>query len=185
MLWTLSEPVLAVQLGKVRRPTGNLSNEMVPHGVYPCAGDDQWVGLAVQTDAEWRRLCGLAPGLADRARLDLSERRAERAAIDEALSGWTRGQSASTIARVLIDAQIAAAPVACTRDLIEDPHLQARGFWDAEGEGVLPGLPWRASFPRATGDAPQLGADTDSVLREILQMPAEEIAHLREIGAIA
>ena len=65
-------------------------------------------------------------------------------------------------------AGIAAAVLARSRDLVACPHLRARGFWDPHGDGVLPGLPWRASFGRATGPAPALGADTDAVLREVL-----------------
>ena len=62
---------------------------------------------------------------------------------------------------------IAAAPLARSGDLVDCPHLRARGFWDACGSGVLPGLPWSASFGRATGPAPELGADTHAILHEV------------------
>jgi crotonobetainyl-CoA:carnitine CoA-transferase CaiB-like acyl-CoA transferase len=65
-------------------------------------------------------------------------------------------------------AGIAAAVLARSADLAACPHLRARGFWDVFGSGVLPGLPWRASFGRAVGPAPDLGADTVAVLREVL-----------------
>ncbi len=58
-------------------------------------------------------------------------------------------------------------PLARSADLVACPHLRARGFWDDYGTGVLPGLPWIASFGRATGPAPCLGADTDSVLSSL------------------
>jgi len=69
-------------------------------------------------------------------------------------------------------------------DLVHDAHLKARGFWDAHGKGLLPGLPWRASFGRATGPAPGLGADTDAVLRDVLGFAPEKIAALRASGAL-
>ena len=47
-----------------------------------------------------------------------------------------------------------------------------------------PGLPWRASFGRVCGPAPGLGADTDAVLRNVLDMSGEEIAALRRSGAL-
>jgi crotonobetainyl-CoA:carnitine CoA-transferase CaiB-like acyl-CoA transferase len=59
---------------------------------------------------------------------------------------------------------IAAAVLARSGDLVASEHLRARGFWDQEG---LPGLPWVASFGRATGPSPGLGADTEAVLREV------------------
>jgi crotonobetainyl-CoA:carnitine CoA-transferase CaiB-like acyl-CoA transferase len=74
--------------------------------------------------------------------------------------------------------------LARSADLVESAHLRARGFWDAYGDGVLPGLPWRSSFGRASGKAPSLGADTDAVLRDVLGMNGEAIARLREGGAL-
>lgn len=76
---------------------------------------------------------------------------------------------------------IAAAALARSADLVASGHLRARNFWDQDG---LPGLPWHASFGRATGPAPGLGADTDAVLHEILAMPPAEIRRLREAGAL-
>ena len=56
----------------------------------------------------------------------------------------------------------ATAVLARSADLVHCKHLQGRGFWDAHATGVLPGLPWRASFGRATGPAPDLGADSET-----------------------
>ena len=30
---------------------------MAPHGIYPCAGDDEWVAIACRDDADWSSLC--------------------------------------------------------------------------------------------------------------------------------
>ena len=81
----------------------------------------------------------------------------------------------------LIRAGIAAAGLARSADLVASEHLRARGFWDEDG---LPGLPWHASFGRANGSAPGLGADTDAVLREVLGMQPAEIQMLRESGVL-
>ena len=81
-------------------------------------------------------------------------------------------------------AGLPAAALATSRDLVESPHLRARGFWDADGAGVLPGLPWRASFGRTTGVAPGHGTDTGTVLTEVLALSPAEIAALRGVGAL-
>ena len=47
---------------------------------------------------------------------------------------------------------------------------------------MLPGLPWQASFGRETGPAPELGADTDAVLHDVLGLSEQEIARLRDDG---
>lgn len=183
MLWTMAEPLLATQLGNTPQPSGNLAQDMTPHGVYQCTGDDQWIGIAVQSDDDWQRLCGIVSDLAPLTDLGLDARRAATAMIDEQLSTWTRTRSSFAIADQLAEAGIAAAPVVGTPDLIDDPHLRARGFWQAYGEGMLPALPWSANFPRASGVAPDMGADTDTVLKELLGMSADDIAEMRNLGA--
>ena len=49
---------------------------------------------------------------------------------------------------------------------------------------MLPGLPWNASFGRKSGPAPELGADTDAVLTEVLDLSPDEISALRRLGAL-
>ena len=93
-------------------------------------------------------------------------------------------EAASTAADSLLSAGIPAAALARYGDLVKSPHLAAREFWDEHGAGVLPGLPWRASFGRATGSAPALGADTDQVLANVLGLSQERIAELRTSGAL-
>jgi len=81
----------------------------------------------------------------------------------------------------------AGVPAAALRDsvdLVGDWHLRKRGFWKEVNRGVLPGLPWRASFGRATGPAPGLGADTEAVLRDVLGLAPQQIAALRASGAL-
>ena len=34
----------------------NRDEIMVPHGCYPCKGEDKWVAIAVSKDEEWRAL---------------------------------------------------------------------------------------------------------------------------------
>ena len=98
MLWTMAEPLLAAQLGAPPQPRGNASDRHAPHGAYRCAGADDWLSLAVTSDAEWHSLCALVPGLAPLAGLGLAERRERHAAIDAALAAWLRPQPAASAA---------------------------------------------------------------------------------------
>ena len=183
LLWTMAGPLLATQLETPPRPQGNRSSRYVPHGVYPCAGDDDWISIAVTDDQQWRSLCAVVPALSPMAGYGFRQRIEQRAAIDEALAAWLRPQAAAAIAAELIGAGIPAAALANSVDLVNSEHLKQRGFWDIHGAGVLPGLPWHASFGQTSGPAPKLGADTDRVLAEVLDLSRDAIAALRNTGA--
>ena len=184
MLWTMAEPLLATQLGTPAKPMGNASPRHAPHGAWRCAGDDDWISIVARTDAEWRALCGLVPGLSGLAKLDLGQRRDAERVIDAALTAWAGTRPASAAAESLDKAGIPAAALARSGDLVKSPHLAARAFWDRHGAGVLPGLPWRASFGRTTGPAPELGADGAPVLADVLGLSPERIVELRASGAL-
>ncbi len=184
MLWTMAEPLLATQCDARPMPQGNRSALHAPHNAYRCAGDDEWIAIAARDDAEWRNLCSVVESLTPFARLELQERIAQRDTIDELLSAWLRPQHANAVADALLRIGVPAASLASSVDLVASPHLRGRGFWDKHGDGLLPGLPWRAGFDRKSGDAPGLGADTDAVLAEVLGLPNGEIEALRASGAL-
>jgi benzylsuccinate CoA-transferase BbsF subunit len=184
MLWTMAEPLVATQLGTPAKPNGNASPRHAPHGAWRCAGDDDWISVVARSDAEWRVLCHLVPGLSGMAAFDLGQRIDAERVIDAALTAWAGTRSASAAAESLLKAGIPAAALARTGDLVKNPHLAAREFWDRHGAGVLPGLPWRASFGRTTGPAPKLGADSDHVLADVLGLSQERIVDLRTSGAL-
>jgi crotonobetainyl-CoA:carnitine CoA-transferase CaiB-like acyl-CoA transferase len=138
----------------------------------------------VRSDAEWHALCKQVPGLSGMAALDLGQRVAAQPAIDAALTAWAAPLQASAAAQTLLSAGIPAAALARSGDLVKSAHLAAREFWDKHGAGVLPGLPWRASFGRAAGPAPGLGANTEHVLASVLGLTRERIVELRASGAL-
>ncbi|HEU0217046.1 MAG TPA: CoA transferase [Stellaceae bacterium] len=184
ILWTMAAPLLATQLDASPKPQGNRDPRYAPHGAYRCAGDDEWISLAITTEDEWHRLCAAIPALEPLSAWALRQRQGRIAGIDGILTGWASRRSAREAETVLRDAAVPAAALRDSVDLVGDAHLRERGFWDAHGKGVLPGLPWHASFARATGPAPGLGADTDAVLRDVLGLAPERIATLRASGAL-
>ncbi len=184
MLWTMAEPLLATQLDGPSQPRGNDSNRYAPHGVFCCAGADDWISIVVTSDEEWRTLCAIVPALAPLAELGFGERREQRNLIDQTLGPWLRPQSGKAVAAELRRAGIPAVALANALDLVHRDHLKERGFWEPQGAGALPGLPWRASFGRTSGLAPELAADTEAVLSEVLGLSPDEIAALRNSGAL-
>ena len=136
MLWTMADPLLATQLGTPPTPRGNDSDRHAPHGVWRCAGADDWVSIAVRDDADWRRLCAAVPPLADMADLGFAARVAAAPAIDAALAEWLRPQIGRDAAVILSEAGVPAAALATSSDLVASDHLNQRGFWEAFGHGV-------------------------------------------------
>jgi crotonobetainyl-CoA:carnitine CoA-transferase CaiB-like acyl-CoA transferase len=165
----------------------NRSRRAVPHEVYPAAGDDRWVAITAQDEAQWAALRDLA-GLPDAG--DLAQRRAAEDEIDTALAAWTRGQDATELAARLQAAGVAAAVVATGRDLVEDDeHLAERGFYQrldhpiagaVRHEGIVARL--TATPGALTSPAPLLGQHTELVLRELLGIDDDRLAALRAAG---
>jgi benzylsuccinate CoA-transferase BbsF subunit len=178
--------------GRPLRQQGNASDHAVPHGVHPCAGDDQWCAIAVADDAAWQRLQHCA-GWAPRAEwVTLAGRLARRAEIDALLTAWTRERSAEHAAAALQAAGISAMPVLGPDELRADAHLLARSAIAVVehpeiGSERHVANPLRMSRTRVVpaGAAPLLGADTAAVLAEWLDMPAAQVDALVASGVCA
>ncbi|HTO56645.1 MAG TPA: CoA transferase [Pseudomonadales bacterium] len=175
--------------GKAPQRMGNRSATCSPHGVYPTRGDDQWLVLQVLTDEQWRALCEIAPTL--RSFGDVADRLARRDALDAAVAAWTRAEDYRELMHRLQGARIPAAAVYDMRDVLADPQLAARGFWQMTERayvGVQPGPapPYRsADAPyRIETPAPTLGQHNRRVLGELLGLDAAELERLARDGVI-
>jgi benzylsuccinate CoA-transferase BbsF subunit len=173
---------------------GNRDPEMAPHGVFRAAGEDRWVAVAVEDDAAWGRLAMLLgrPELATDPRFArAADRKAHEDELEELVTAWTSQRTPEEATAALQARGIAAFTAATNRDLAEDPHLNARGFFvelshPEVGTRKHVGVPWRmsASECRVRAAAPCLGADTDAVLRDICSCSEAEIVRLRAAGAL-
>jgi crotonobetainyl-CoA:carnitine CoA-transferase CaiB-like acyl-CoA transferase len=180
--------------GRVAAPIGNGHPLMVPHGVYPCRGEDMWVALAVSSDGEWRGLCRAIgqPELAQDARFaTLPGRRRNQAALDELISAWTRDRDHYEAMHVLQAHGVPAGAVLTGGEVIADPHLEARHFWDTvdhpeAGRYRQVSTPWRlAKNPRrVTSPAPGLGEHNGYILGDLLGLSIQEIEALEAQGII-
>ncbi|HWK35918.1 CoA transferase [Sphingomonas sp.] len=148
-----------------------------PCGAFAAAGDDEWIAIAVANVAEWRALCGVIgrDDLATAGDLDtVAGRNAAAARIDAAISAWSARRGRAEAAGLLQRAGVAATPLHRGRDLLDDPQLQARGFWrHAErrylGRYVQAVPPYRldGARPELRKVPPTLGEHTAEVLGEI------------------
>lgn len=180
--------------GATPERTGNRHPGQAPHGVFPCAGQDRWVLVAVAEDAHWPRLCeaiGRPDLLADPSLRTLAGRQAKEHMLEDALAAWTRQRDPADAMAALQAQGVPAGAVISPGVLHDDPHLVARRFWQWRERAVVGSHP-QASLPfRETGEpypvrwpSPTLGEHTQEVLRDRLRMPAAEIAALAASGVI-
>ena len=175
-------------------PVGNRSPHHSPYGIYACTGDDRWCVIATEDDAQWHTLAAAMdrPELADDARFrSVADRLRNREALDALIQGWTRTQDCHDVMKRLQADGIPCGAVQNGADLVNDPHLQARGFLGTHdnprfGRLTLPCLPIRFTRTDMAQDwvFPDLGRDTDRTLREVLGYDDARIRQLRGDGVL-
>ncbi len=171
------------------RRDGNRGPGASPQGVYRCRGEDEWVALAAMDDAARAAVAGLI----GQPHLGAREWRERADDIDKLVSGWTARRSATEAVDVLRAAGVAAARVAAPAELLSDPQLLARGFWETVAHPVAgsfrcTGMPFAfVGKPRRwiRRVPPLYGQHTDEVLTGILGHSRQELAGLRESGIIS
>lgn len=179
--------LIDTQLGHPLRPLGNRHPRMSPHGVYPCAGNDQWLALACRDDDDWRALCGLLDNGLD-PRWTLARRRAAAEAVDAVIAAWTGSRSRDTAVCLLRSAGVPAGAVNTAPDMLADPQARHRGYFvPLEAEMSVPGVPFRMQSCPAKDwtPSPNLGADNTAVLEDWLGYDAERVHALESAGTLA
>ena len=164
--------------GRVPQPKGNYDPVMAPYGNYPCAGEDEWVSIAVRTDEEWR---GLVEAMGCPAWADLPEfasryaRLNHRRELDARLSEWTRERTPWEATELLQSHGVAAFPVLDAEGRLFNPHFRERGLYTdiehpALGTEPIFNLMWQLSRtpPSIQRHAPLLGEHNREVFCGLL-----------------
>lgn len=180
--------------GVVPTPEGNRAEWAAPHGCYRCAGDDAWCVLSVETDAHWRGLLGALSDVEELKdpRFETRSGRLRHAAdVDRLVERWAAKRPPEEVAALLQAHGVPSSPVASGGLLVEDAHLQARGFLTPithprAGSFLVPGNPVRLSGTpgRVRRHAPLLGQDNEYVFRDVLGLRSGEIEELEREGVI-
>jgi benzylsuccinate CoA-transferase BbsF subunit len=171
---------------------GNHSDRACPHNVYPAAGEDRWIAIAVSTDAEWTALCrtlGHNDWLTDDRFATIDQRFAQEQALDDAIAAETPRWESHDLADRLQQAGVPAAPVNTLPDLLADPWHREQYFTDLDSpEGAVftthpePLRPFGAKHP--VRRSPMMGEHTDEVLQSLLGLKQDEINALYTSGAL-
>jgi benzylsuccinate CoA-transferase BbsF subunit len=199
---TLLGPLLldaSVHGRSLRRPGMPDSNrayhpEMAPHGVYPAAGDDEWVSIACRDDDDWESFSRVVdePWSASRDWARLENRRAHEPKLDELVSSWTRQRDKFDIQQTLLAAGVPGAAVQTPPERIEhDPATSRWGLWPEVvhpeiGKVRVDGLPVHLSDGdwRIERGAPTLGQHNRDVFCGLLGLDAAEVEQLEADGVL-
>jgi crotonobetainyl-CoA:carnitine CoA-transferase CaiB-like acyl-CoA transferase len=191
----LAEPIIDSQLTATEpRARGNRHPEHAPHGIYRCAGDNDWIAISAATDEQWRALAS-ALGRGELARdprfANAHGRKANEDALDAEITRALAETSADDAVTRLRATGVCAAPVNSAPAVLGDPQLQERGYFIAidravSGTHLYPGAVARMSVTplNAAAPAPLLGEHNARVFRNILGMSAAEISELEAAGII-
>ncbi|MGD9754056.1 MAG: CaiB/BaiF CoA transferase family protein [Acidimicrobiia bacterium] len=174
---------------------GNRSERFVPQGCYRAAPsqtelgtarDEQWVVISCRDDGDWRALCDRL-GRADLAGLGIEERARRHDELDTLIGAWVRDRDAQQVMEVLQEAGVPAGRVLDSGSVLDDPHLNRRGFWV-----YLPHprmrrhkqfrCTWRfvEANPQLRRHAPLFGEHNAEVLGGVLGLSDDELAELAE-----
>lgn len=166
----------------------------VPHGIYPCKGDDQWIAISVESQAEWeglRKAMGDPAWCREEKMHTCASRQVNRPRIDRLLAEWTAQTPAMELFQRLQLAGVRSGPCYDLRQLVQDPHMEWRGLFQrlplADGSTQLTtGMPWRdqTDWKGNLFAAPTLGEHNDHVFLEILGMPEAEYESYRRAGIL-
>lgn len=195
-LYFLAPEIFDYQVSRrMPRRAGNDSPTDAPHDAYPCAGNDEWCAIAVETDTQWRALVRALgePEWAAAAELDTARgRRARRELIDEKLGEFTRRYEPRALMDMLQAAGVPAGMVQRSSDHLEDPQLRHRSFFRPMIHPEMGEVPYEGHQFRILGydngprsPAPCLGEHSIKVLQEILGYGDEDLARVAASGAIA
>jgi len=170
----------------------NVSPPMAPHGVYACAGDDEWVAIACRGDADWAALGGVVgeAWATDATYAALEGRLADEDGLDAHIAAWTAGRNKFDIQKALRAAGVPCSAVQKPEERVDhDPDTE--GLWPLVthteiGQVRVDGIPAKFSGTpwRIEEGAPCLGEHNEEVFGRLLGLSKAEVAQLHKDGVI-
>ncbi len=181
--------------GRPATRMGNRSRTAAPSNLYRCRpfGPNDYVYIHVANQEMWRALTWVIgrPELGDDPRFQSQRDRVNHVDEIEALvEGWTEKHTKHEAMETLAGAGVPCGAVLDTGEILTNRHLIERGMVvDVEhpmrGRFPMPANPIRLSdSPTAVTRAPLLGEHNGEVYGALLGLTADELAALKNEGAI-
>ena len=184
--------------GDVGKRMGNRHPYYAPQGVWACKGDDKWIGFGIESDAQWQALCEVMgdANLAKNPKFsDALSRLHNQDDLEPIIGAWAKNQDDKEAMKRLQAKGIPAFNMPDASEVMTDPHLKQRGFFQkmvhtpdsGVGTRLFPTRAWKASKtdPHFRSPAPYLGQHNEYVFGEIMGMSQADIEKLYETGVAA
>jgi crotonobetainyl-CoA:carnitine CoA-transferase CaiB-like acyl-CoA transferase len=199
---SLLEPLLGIlgpgptvydQLGVIAGRHGNRSPNNAPRNAYRTR-DGRWVAISASATSVAERVMHLVgrPDIAAQPWFASAGERSRRSELLDGVVGvWIAARDFDEVVAAFDAAGAALAPIYDVAQLVNDPHVRARGTIatvDDEDLGPikmqnlmfrLTGTPGRIRFPGR-----RLGQDTEAVYREMLGLDGDKLTELRDEGVL-
>lgn len=158
-----------------------VDDDTAVHGVYPCAGDDEWCVVSVRTDADRAALATV-----------VGDGEITNVVGDGDVAAWTRTRDKTDIANTLQQNGIAAAPMNRAIDVLTDPQVQFRRpytdmehpLFDAPMPTETGPAPYTNIAPAQLRPAPMPGEHTREMCQKVLGLTSEDIDRRIAQGAL-
>ena len=163
-----------------------------PYNLYPAKDGD--VAIICIREAHWRSLCkamGKSDLVTDPRFATMKDRASNMDTLDEIVSDWTARHSREEIFALTQEHGVITAPARNLSDVVEDPQMFERGSLYNQQDEVMGDialcttpLRFKDADPPHPEPVADLGRDTEKILVEFLELDADDISDLRNIGAI-
>ncbi len=177
--------------GTVTRPEGTRHRSVAPYQVFETL--DGYVVVAVFGEGFWKSFCeaiGRTDLLKDPRFATNLDRVAHREALDEELEREIRKRPTREWLGLLEKFQVPSCPVRSIDEVLEDPHLKARGMFTTMEHpacGTVRTLANPILTPKGrppVHHAPLLGEHTNEILARVLEKTPPEIQAIRASGVV-
>lgn len=177
------------QEGHIRERTGSYLPGIAPSNIYEAR--DGMLIIAANQDSVFGRLCEAmgTPELAsDKNYASHVARGENQLTLDGVIGAWTAGYTCLELEVILTEHSVPFGKIYTAPEMLADPHFQARGsiidmptdaFPDLKMQNVFPRLSKTPGAVRHAGKA-ELGADTERILTDLLDLTPDQIAKLRK-----
>ena len=196
---TLTGPAIldyTVNGNKVREQTIHSNRSqyvpMAPHGIYACAGEDEWIAISARHQDDWQKLSSVINQSWTQKFDNEDYRISNQDELDKFMTEWTTQFNKFELQEKLRDLPIPAAAVKKPAERVDQDRINAkRKLWPtiqhtAMGEVRVDGQPVKLSKSNwhSSRGGPCLGEHNQDVLTRLLGYTPEQVGQLTEEGVL-